>query len=102
MVKGLEVDSPAAFDHLCSSYMHRKFHKLPLLDFSFSTYSKIKLLVIDLTGPMSVPTWNGNLYAFIVIEISCCYPVRRVLKSKEEVGTAVHDIVLMLECQSDT
>ena len=102
MVKKLEVDSSAAFDHLCSSCMHKKFHKLSLLDFSFPTCSKIKLLVIDLTGPISVPTWNGNLYALIVIEVSYCYLVRKVLKSKKEVGIAVYDIVSMLKCQSDT
>jgi len=56
MVKGLEVDSSAIFDYLCSSCIHRNFYKLPLLDFSFSRYSKIKLLMMDLTGPMFVPT----------------------------------------------
>ena len=57
MVKELEVDLPAVFDHLYSNYIYRKFHshKFLFLDFSFLIYLKIKLLIIDLTGLTSVP-----------------------------------------------
>ena len=55
---------------------------------------------MDLTGPMLVPTWDGFLYALVIIEVSCCYPVGRLLRSKDETGTAVHDILVMFERQS--
>ena len=56
MVKGLELNSPLAFDHLYSGYIHSKFYKLPLLDLSSLLYLKMELVIMDLTGPMSVLT----------------------------------------------
>ncbi|KAJ3569220.1 hypothetical protein NP233_g5191 [Leucocoprinus birnbaumii] len=100
MVKDLKLDAPLDYDHLCDGCMHGKSHKLPLPHASASMYSKMELLVMDLTGPMSVPTWDGELYALVVLEVSCRYPVGRLLKSKEEVGGAVRDIVALLERQS--
>jgi len=55
MVKGLELNSPLVFNHLCSGCMHGKSHKLLLPDLSSLSYLKIELVVIDLTGLMSVP-----------------------------------------------
>jgi hypothetical protein len=49
----------------------------------------MELLVIDLTGPMLVSTWDGNYYALVVVEASCRYPIGRLLKSKDAVGEAV-------------
>jgi len=49
----------------------------------------MELVVIDLTGPISVPTWDGYVYALIVIEVSCRYPVGCLLKSKEKARDAV-------------
>ena len=57
----------------------------------------MELVVMDLTGPMLVPTWDGFLYTLVIIEVSCCYPVGRLLRSKDETGTAVHDILVMFE-----
>ena len=54
MVKELEVDLPAVFNHLYSSCIHRKSHKLLFPDFSFLIYLKVKLLIIDLTSLTSV------------------------------------------------
>ena len=34
LVKGLEVDLPHAYDHVCSGYIPRKLYKLSLLDSS--------------------------------------------------------------------
>ena len=100
MVKGLELNSPLAFNHLCSGCMHGQSYKLPLLDLNSLSYSKMELVVVDLIGPMSIPTWDGNLYALVAVEVSCCYPVRCLLKHKEEVGAVVRDVVAMLERQS--
>ena len=55
---------------------------------------------MDLTGPMLVPTWDGFLYALVIIEVSCCYLVKRLLHNKNETGTTVHDILAVLERQS--
>ena len=63
-------------------------------------YSKIELLVIDLTGPMSVPTWDGFLYALVVVEVSCHYAVGHLLHNKDETGPTVCNIMAMLEQQS--
>ena len=80
--------------------MYGKSHKLLLLDLSFSSYLKIKLVVMDLIGLMSILTWDGNLYVLVAVEVSYCYPVECLLKCKEEVGVVVRDIVAMLERQS--
>jgi len=73
MVKGLELNSPLVFDHLCSGCIHSKSHKLLLLDLSSSSYSKMKLVIMNLTGPISVPTWDSNLYVLVAVEVSYCY-----------------------------
>ena len=85
--------------------MYGKSHKLLLLDLSFSSYLKIKLVVMDLIvmdsiGLMSILTWDGNLYVLVAVEVSYCYPVECLLKCKEEVGVVVRDVVAMLERQS--
>ena len=55
---------------------------------------------MDLTGPILVPTWDGFLYALVIIEVSCHYPVGRLLCNKDETGTTVCDILVMFERQS--
>ena len=77
--------------------MYGKFHNLPLLDLSSLSYSKMELVVMDLTGLMSIPTWNGNLYTLVVVEVRCHYSVGCLLKCKEEVGAVVRDVAAMLE-----
>ena len=49
---------------------------------------------------MSVPTWDGFLYALVVVEVSCRYAVGCLLHNKDETGPTVHNIVAMLEWQS--
>jgi len=49
----------------------------------------MELLVIDLTGPMSVPTWDGYLYMLVIMEVSCHYTVGHFLKEKEKAGIAI-------------
>ena len=60
----------------------------------------MELLVIDLTRLMSVSTWDGYLYALVIMEVSCCYVVSHLLKEKEEASIAIRDIIAMMECQS--
>jgi len=100
IVKGLEIYAPKEFDYLCNRCANEKSHCLLLPNLSTNQYSKIKLLVIDLTGPISIPTWDRYLYALVVVEVSCYYTVSCLLQEKEEAGVAVCDIVAMLEHQS--
>jgi len=59
----------------------------------------MELVVMNLTGPMLVSIWDGFLYALVIIEVSCCYPVGRLLHNKDETGTTVRDILAVLERQ---
>ena len=59
----------------------------------------MELVVMDLIGPMSVPTWDKALYTLVVIEVSCHYPVEQLLCNKEDTGTTVCNILTMLERQ---
>jgi len=58
----------------------------------------MELLIMDLTGPMSVLTWDGYLYALVVVEVSCYYVVSYLLKKKKEAGIVIQDIMAMMEC----
>jgi hypothetical protein len=60
----------------------------------------MEMVVMDLTGPFNPPTWDGFCYALVVIEASCCYPMGRLLKGKDEVGSTVRDLIAILERQS--
>ena len=62
----------------------------------------MKLVIMDLTGSMSVATQDGNgdLYILAIIKVSCCYPVRQLLKDKDKVRIAVQDVISILKCQS--
>ena len=88
------------FDHLCNEYTNDKFYYLPLSGSSTSQYSKIELLVIDLTGPISVPTWDRYLYTLVVVKVSYCYIVSYLLKEKEKVSIAIWDIMAMMKYKS--
>ncbi|KXN93160.1 hypothetical protein AN958_00084, partial [Leucoagaricus sp. SymC.cos] len=71
LVQGLKVHSPKDYDYLCTGCVHGKSHCLPLPSASTSHYEKMELVVIDLTGPMNVSTWDGYVYALVVVEVSC-------------------------------
>jgi len=78
-----------------------KLHPLPFPKQSNTVYEKMDLVIIDLTGPISVPTWLGMSYALMVVEASCCFPIGRLLKVKSEAAAAaVKEIVTMFERQS--
>jgi len=55
-VNGLDLKAPNDFDHICTGCAHGKSHRKPLPGTSNTKYSKMKLVVMDLTGPVSVPT----------------------------------------------
>jgi len=100
VVNGLKIGNPKNFDHLCNGCANGKSHWLPMLGTSTSQYSKMELLVMDLTRPISVLTWDGFLYALVVVEVSCYYAVGHLLHNKDETGPTICNIVVMLEQQS--
>jgi len=99
-VNGLDLMVPNDYDHVCTGYAHRKSHWKPMPGTSNTKYGKMELVVMDLTGSISVPTWDGYVYALVIVEVSCRYPVRCLLKSKEEAGGTVRDVIAILEHQS--
>ena len=99
MVEELTVKSPLVFNYLCSGCTYRKSYYLPLLKQSLIKYDCLELVVIDLTGFISVAIWDGHTYTLVVVETSCYYFVGRLLKSKKEARLAVRDIIAMLERQ---
>ena len=71
LVSGLDIMSPKDYDHVCEGCILGKSHRLPFPKVSNTIYSKMELVVMDITGPMSVETWTGRAYAMVVIEASC-------------------------------
>ena len=67
---------------------------------SSSQYFEIELVIIDLTSPISVATWNSNPYTLVIIEVSCHYLVEQLLEDKDKVKVIVQDVISMLEYQS--
>ena len=56
LVKGLKISIPHEFDHICSGCANGKSHHFPFPNSSSTHYTKMELVVMDITGPMSVPT----------------------------------------------
>jgi hypothetical protein len=100
MVEGLTIVSPQTFDHVCEGCVLGKSHRLPFPKVSTTTYDLMELVVVDLTGPMSVETWTGMAYALVAVETSRRFGVGELLKSKDEAGEALKRIIAMLERQS--
>ena len=99
-INGLDLIASNNYDHICTGYTHGKSHRKPMPRISKTKYSKIELVVMDLIGPISVPTWDGYVYALVIVEVSCQYTVGHLLKSKEKARGAVRDVIAMLEHQS--
>ena len=100
MVSGLKISSPKTYDHVCEGCVVGKSHRLPFPKASTTTYEKMDLLVVDLTGPMSVETWSGMSYALVAIEASCRFGVGEPLKTKDETAETLKTTVTQLERQS--
>lgn len=90
-----------SYDHVCEGCVLGKSHRLPFPKASTTTYEKLELVVVDLTGPMSVETWTGMSYTLVAVEASCRFGVGELLKSKDEVGEALKGIVARLEHQAN-
>ena len=100
MVDGLTISSPQTFDHVCEGCVLGKSHRLPFPKASTTPYEEMELVVVDLTGPMSVETWTGMSFALVAVEASCRFGVGELLKSKDEAAEALKWVIVMLERQS--
>ncbi len=100
MVDGLSINGLHEYDHVCEGCVLGKSHRLPFPKASLTTYELMDLIAVDLTGPMSVPTWGGARYALVIVEVSTRLPVGRLLISKEGVNAELRDVIAMLERQS--
>jgi hypothetical protein len=100
MVEGLNLSSPDAYDHVCEGCALGKSHQMPFPKSSTAEYPKMGLLVVDLTGPMSVGTWTGMLYPLVVVECSCRFGTGKLLTKKDDTYNALILIITQLERQS--
>jgi hypothetical protein len=100
MVKGLTISSPKSYDHVCEGCVLGKSHRLPFPKVSHTQYEKMELIVVDLSGPMSVKTWTEKAYAFVVVEMNSRLGVGELLNDKTESAGTLKTVVAMLERQS--
>jgi histone deacetylase 1/2 len=100
MVNGLTITSPKFYDHVCEGCMLGKSHRLPFSNASHTHYEKMKLVIVDLSGPMSVTTWTGKAYTFVTIEMNSQLGIGELLKSKTEAAETLKTVVMRLEQQS--
>jgi len=70
-VNELDLMVPNDYDHVCTGCAYGKSYQKPMPSTSNTKYGKMKLVVMDLTGPISVPTWDGYVYALVIVEVSC-------------------------------
>jgi len=95
----LKIYTSKDFNYLYNSYANNKSHWLSLFNISINHYSKIELLVMDFTSPISVSDRNRYLYALVIV--SYCYIIRHLLHDKEETEIIVWDITTLLKKQSN-
>jgi hypothetical protein len=57
----------------------------------------MELVVVDLSGPMSVTTWTGKAYAFVVVEMNSQLGIGELLESKTEAAETLKIVVVRLE-----
>ena len=100
MVDGLAVSLPNEYNQVCEGCALGKSHRLPFPQASATKYDKMDLIIVDLAGPMSVETCSGMLYALVIVEVACRFPVAHLLRSKDEAAAALKDIGTMVERQS--
>jgi len=56
LVKGLKISTPYEFDYICSGCANGKSHCFSFSNSRSTHYTKIELVIMDITSPMSVPT----------------------------------------------
>jgi hypothetical protein len=86
MVNRLTISSLKEYDHVCEGCVLGKSHRLPFPKASLTNYTPMELVVMDLTGPMSVETWSGMSYMFIAIEMNSQMSFGELLASKDKVA----------------
>jgi len=69
LIKGLNINTSQDFNHLCSGCTNEKLYCSLFPESSNNQYSKIELVVMDLTSSISVPTWNRFLYADYIVVV---------------------------------
>jgi hypothetical protein len=97
MVNGLTISSLKEYDHVCEGYMLGKSHRLPFPKASLTNYTPMELVVVDLTGPMSVKTWSGMSYVFIAVEMNSRMSFGELLASQDKVAETLKTIIVKLE-----
>jgi hypothetical protein len=97
MVDGLTITSPKSYDHICKGCMLGKSHRLPSPNASHTHYEKMELLVVDLSGPISVTTWTGKAYTFVAVEMDSQMGIGELLEHKTEAAETLKTVVMRLE-----
>src|SRR6202021_973023 len=100
LVDGLTITALQDFDRVCEGCALGKSHRLPFPKASTRVYELMELVVVDLTGPMSVPTWSGMLYGLVVVEPSCRYAIGELLTTKDEADDNLARIITRMERES--
>jgi hypothetical protein len=94
MVNRLTILSLKEYEHVCEGCVLGKSHRLPFPKASLTNYTPMELVVVDLTGPMSVEMWSGMSYTFIAVEMNSRMSFRELLESKDKVAKIVRATLL--------
>jgi hypothetical protein len=78
----------------------RKSHCLPFPNASHTHYEKMELVVVDLSGPMSVTTWTGKAYTFVAVEMNSGMGIGELLERKTKAAETLKTVAVRLERQS--
>jgi hypothetical protein len=97
MVNGLTITSPKSYDHICEGCVLGKSHCLLFPNASHTHYETIELVIVDLSGPMSVTTWTGKAYVFIAVEMNSRLGIGELLESKTEAAETLKTVVMRLK-----
>jgi hypothetical protein len=99
MVNGLTITSPKSYNHICEGCVLGKSHRLLFPNANHTHYEKMELIIVDLSGPMSVATWTGKACAFVAVEINSQLGIGELLETKTEASKTLkcgHEIRMTL------
>jgi hypothetical protein len=97
LVNRLTITSPKSYDHVCEGCVLGKSHHLPFPNASHTHYEKMELIIVDLSGSMSVTTWTGKVYVFFAVEMNSQLGIGELLESKTEAAETLKTVVVRLE-----
>jgi hypothetical protein len=100
MVNRHTITSCKFYDHVCEGCVLGKSHRLPFPNASHTHYEKVELVIVDLSGPMSVATWTGKAYVFIAVEMNSWLGIGELLETKTEAAKTLKTVVVRLEQKS--